>query len=572
MNLICDNETSIYFDEKLENIHDITNIKLFNENMNFGIFNLKTNNIDNIDNIDNINKNINSSKKIHHLVFNVDCSGSMSDTCNDNRSKMDHINHTIINMIDYLSNQKDIYVYISIFAFDDKIYSILENELISKLNYQDLISQVKQIRPKNMTNIELALNNSKDYIHKLQSNKTIDHNDENVDITHIFMTDGEANAGNLVAEDLLEIINKMSNLNIFIGFGIDHNAYLLKTLSSKQKNKYYFIDELEKAGYVYGEILHSIIYKIMNNVNIRVKNGLIYDWKNNQWVENIETDDLVMDINKVYHVLSDNTNNCQINISANNYITGDSFQVTIDNKKNYKKHDITKYIFRQRTQELMFEINEHNFNKNIINENFDKMMKKRKILDDYFKNRMRLLLNEMKQYSEQLLILNKNDDYKFMKMLCDDIYITLQTFNTKYAHMFSCSRQVSQGEQRSYSATCTPIARKSKDLDISCNSPRIKRTQNKLIDYDESFELYDDKDNEDDKDDNDDKENNLIKEPEIKNSVFLSNIFQCFDKSNAVQDDDDDDNYEVSQQTDNTYSNSLLLNIMKTCSSSIDDN
>lgn len=156
--------------------------------MKFGILNIKTNNF------------IDGEKKKQHVVFSVDCSGSMSDICNDRRSKMDHINHTIINMILFLVEHPEFVVYISVFAFDDKIYTIIENELISHDNFERLIQQVKQIRPKNMTNIEKALCNSKTYIQNLQKQYQCDNdfqddvnvikdNKKNITITHVFMTD-----------------------------------------------------------------------------------------------------------------------------------------------------------------------------------------------------------------------------------------------------------------------------------------------------------------------------------------------------------------------------------------------
>ena len=170
MDLISKNDSYIIFEKQdicKEIITDLKNM----ENMKFGILNIKTNN------------SINGEKKKQHIVFSVDCSGSMSDICNDRRSKMDHINHTIINMIMFLVEHPELEVHISVFAFDDKIYKIIENELISSDNFERLINQVKQIRPKNMTNIENALCNSKNYIQNLQKDRTI---------THIFMTDGDA--------------------------------------------------------------------------------------------------------------------------------------------------------------------------------------------------------------------------------------------------------------------------------------------------------------------------------------------------------------------------------------------
>ena len=39
----------------------------------------------------------------------------------------------------------------------------------------------------------------------------------------------------------------------------------------------YFIDKLENSGYVYGEILHDIVYRLLKNIQINVENGFIYE-------------------------------------------------------------------------------------------------------------------------------------------------------------------------------------------------------------------------------------------------------------------------------------------------------
>jgi hypothetical protein len=131
--------------------------------------------------------------------------------------------------------------------------------------------------------------------------------------------------------------------NIFVGFGLDHNAYLLKILSSSNKNKYYFIDALEKAGLVYGEILHSIIYKIFENISITIKGGYIYDWKKNVWSNDIVIDDLVSDINKVFHIISKNPSNCEVIIKGNNYLTNKHFESTIIGSVKTDNIDIVLY-------------------------------------------------------------------------------------------------------------------------------------------------------------------------------------------------------------------------------------
>ena len=60
-------------------------------------------------------------------------------------------------------------------------------------------------------------------------------------------------------------------------------------------------------------------------------------------------------------------------------------------------------------------------------------------------------MEEMKQY----MILNDMDN-KFIKNLCDDIYISYRTFSTKYGAMYTMARQSSQGTQRCYTVSQTP--------------------------------------------------------------------------------------------------------------------
>ena len=312
---------------------------LYNES-NFGIINLKL-------------KKTQPIQQKRHIIFSVDCSGSMSDICSDGRTKNHHSNHTLTNMIIYFAEHPELHVSISVFAFDGSIYNIIENEIVSKENLDKLIDSVKNIRPKDITNIEKALFNSREYI----ANYCL----QNIDtyVSHIFMTDGDATSGETLPSRLKEYVSPIVS-NMFIGFGIDHNAYLLKELDFDNKNNYYFIDSLEKSGLVYGEIIHSIIYRVLENTSISIVNGLLYDWKKNIWVDRIDIGDLVSENNKIYHVLSNKIEDCVCTINTKDCVTKETFQFTLQSEM--ENVDLTKYKYRQRTQELMYDVNVYNFN------------------------------------------------------------------------------------------------------------------------------------------------------------------------------------------------------------------
>jgi hypothetical protein len=598
--IISKSESKIIFDNQFVSEDDVfmvldgdnvkTNVHF--SKWKFGVMKLKINNIvENSENSENNDIENKQKNKRHHYVFTVDCSGSMSDRCNDNRTKMDHIIHTLINMIVYFAENIHLNVSITVFAFDDLIYQIIENIAVNKENLEELIEKVKQIRPKSMTDIEKALVNAKEYILKYCRDHVVDAGDstdgsasrEKIIVTHIFMTDGDATIGNNVPDELKKIIDigdvghvgDVSISNVFIGFGVDHNAHLLKCLSSENNNAYYFVDALEKAGLVYGEILHSIIFKILENTTVSVNNGYIYDWKKNIWDTKISIGDLVGDTNKLFHVLSDNPDDFTCLIQSNYCGSGDYFEFTIQSNLGLEGsvsfEDLTKYKYRQKTQELLFEVNEYNFssfsnfnnNNNAFNFTRGFKMEMSMEVDDETKEiqqnlkvKMKKLLDEMKNYIKTIGHVGEtSEDIKFMKLLCDDIYICLQTFNTNYGAMFSCSRQTSQGAQRCYSATQTPyIGRNNSfndhdyanDDDLCLNTPlKLKRSNNIRIaglGVNDIPKLF--------LEQVDDNTNDSI--PYFSNNICA-------------------DDYQVSDQIDNPYSTSSILSLMRSCSTNVDE-
>ena len=361
------------------------------------------------------------------LLFQIDCSGSMQDKCSDGRTKMQHTLHTLKNMIHFLKENPSLKVQITIHAFDEKIYKIVDHTPVNEDTCDQILLKIETIRPRNATNIEKALKDVNEYFTSLQ---------DDCEKVSIFMTDGQATAGNQSNSHLRSCVND-SITNIFIGFGLDHDARLLKTISSGEKSSYYFIDKLENAGLVYGEILHALIYKFLEKVTISVTNGLIYDYKTNTWTTSLYVGNIVSEASKFYQLTSESPAECVVQVTG--FKVDDDIEFTTIVPVQEEPVDLTNYMYRQRTQELLFKVNEFN-----AEEDIKDMKDLRSKLHDFFE--------ELKKYMAD----NQLEENILLKNLCDDIYICYRTFGTNYGFMYCAARECSQGQQRAYTATQLP--------------------------------------------------------------------------------------------------------------------
>jgi hypothetical protein len=396
------------------------------KNAYFGILNLQANSTP-------------LSTETHELIIMVDCSGSMSDECSDGRNKMQHIIHTLKNIVLYFKENPVIHAYLTIHSFDDTIREVIPRSNITNENFNSIIDNINLIVPRLSTNIELALINVKEVITQLEPS----HN-----ICTIFMTDGEATSGVRRAEILKELVDT-SVKNIFVGFGIGHDSYLLNTLSSGKKSEYYFIDKLENSGFVYGEIIHGIVYKLLSNIEVSIENGLIYNYKENKWVESIYIGEITSEQNKIYNVITCDPNNCCA------HLTGSVKEYLIDYSISAQDsdEDLTKYIYRQRTLThlcAVTEFLERKKSKNFGVFKFNHLNDKEE--EKNMKETLYKFLQEMKEYMKDKNILED----AFIKNLCDDIYISYKTLGTKYGNMFNIARRTSQGNQRCYTVNQLP--------------------------------------------------------------------------------------------------------------------
>ena len=432
----------------------------------FGILNMKANSVA-------------VTTKPQDLIFSIDNSGSMSDLCSDGRTKMRHILHTLTNMVHYFNDNPLINANITIFTFDNTVCKIIERTSVTPENICEIVSMIDKIRPLSSTNIESALINGTEYISELKNLYP------DTEISHIFMTDGDATSGSTDLAVLRGLVDR-SVRNAFVGFGIGHDANLLNSLGGNTNCSYHFIDKLETAGFVYGEILHEILYKSLKKGMLEIKNGLIYNYISNLWTDKLFIGDIIGESDKTYHIISDNPSCCIINISGTNYkedidLQPDYNTIVFFDEDINNNIDLAKYIFRHRTLQLLFEANEfetETFNKNYsdtdtnnptcgrargLSRGFNSGLSINTLMNNPesnqkesdLKRKLFDFITEIKKYMSD----NHQTNDKFLKNLCDDIYISYSTLGSKYGQMYTAARQTSQGTQRCYNVTETPNMR-----------------------------------------------------------------------------------------------------------------
>jgi len=497
------------------------------------------------------------------IFFNVDCSASMSDTCSDGRTKMQHIIHTLNNILQVFSTMEDTECYIAVDIFDHDIKTIFDFTQITSNNVNTHIEMISTIYPNGSTDIEKSLLNAKtkinSYIEKNPTHK----------IVHIQLTDGDATAGCNDPDKLAEIVDERYT-NIFIGFGNTHNSFMLNTLANKKYGEYLFVDKIENAGFVYGEIVNNMVYSLIEDGYIEVEDGEIYDWKKNNWTNKLVIPKIAGDIKKTYHIRCDDIEEIDINIhgrliGSNNIellCNVDPLPDLIDFNTNIvEPNDLTQYMYRQKVQEILYMINEFNTNDKKVhidnqfstpirnNNNYHRDTKME------IRQNVKTLFTHLKKYRYSL---NQDEKEKkqFIKVLMDDLYVSYKTMGNHTSHMYSCARQTSQGRQYSYNVTNIEeeeqpnfrMKRFPNGRIFNIQSTPLKRSNNILC------QCLEDEENE--------SIVNISKRLDFENDEYA----EIFREHDIEENCDEFDDFVLSQNTDTTYTTPSIVNMMRSVS------
>ena len=434
--------------------------KLFSDpEWKFGVFNL------------HIRPEIPITSKHLHLFFTIDSSGSMSDVCSDGLTKMQHIHYTLENMINIFYETPNCNISIHVQSFDTDIEKHIQDvSNIKEENLELMINKIQQIVPKGSTNIELALNSAFQQITEYSLNN-LEH-----EIIHLFLTDGKISDG-ISDKELLRNMLPTCCSNIFIGYGLEHDSNLLSFLGNTKNNDYRFIDALDKAGLVYGEIIHGILYKAITDVTIKTYGCEIYNYQTNDWSDELFIGNLLSEQKKTYHIRSKTPKTCYIIVLGKTIIQTKQFQILHQEiEKQAICHPILSlfetnldiFMFRQRTQELLYECKTYSEKNNLLRRQnilcrFSGFMDNKESVkneenneennEEKIKSTIKTKLSDFRTLMLKYMKDNQIETNPIMKMLCDDIYICIRTIGTSLDNMFSYARQSSQGRQQTYACS-----------------------------------------------------------------------------------------------------------------------
>lgn len=296
-------------------------------------------------------------------IITVDRSASMNDQCEDGKVKMDHIKHTLLNMLDYFVQFKDIEQTLTLIIFDHEVEILLSQVKICEELLESFSDLLAKTTPRGQTNIEAALQTAS-LVPDCKGDRLV----------HIFMTDGRITSGKTRLEDIKKALVYEKNgrpfSNVFVGYGCDHDAMLLRELGSVSGGDYYFVESLENAGFVYGEIVYNYFYTYIENVVVGVEGGLIYDYVENKWKDALRIDSLPSGKERVWHLMAfadggAGASAVPFRVSCQFNKLNNSSRWEIYPKIYYPSHDtactdtgVEKYYWRQLTQELLAETKE----------------------------------------------------------------------------------------------------------------------------------------------------------------------------------------------------------------------
>ena len=461
-------------------------------------------------------ENLSATHQIH-WIFTVDRSGSMSEVDDTGSSsvkytRLDYIKHTLKNLLMHIVKNIEHSNLLTLQIFDHDCEFIIKNMVITPLDI-GLINNIYNtyiapIETRGSTDIYKAIDCANSHILSVLENPET----SNYCPAHIFLTDGDATIGVTNKEQIADLcfsqernlIPITQTLNIpppkfsIIGFGTDHNSYLLQKIEDiTTYGNYSFVDNYERAGMIYGEIASDIMQEAYYGITITsYTDTKLFNFKTNQWCNQIQIPSLSFEMTKNIHLLCDweftNSNNNDtvphniiVEMSSPEFKINDNIipstqtelQYTDENQStlvnNEINHNLIKFRFRHSVLCFLYDIKE-NINQlttlqniPLYTLNHDERQANLELINQLVEKSFIIkedcieTITAIKEWMEETN--NKRD--LMLNQICEDLYIAIRSLtkneygneygfnNTFNSHMYINSRLNSQGHQRGYSVS-----------------------------------------------------------------------------------------------------------------------
>ena len=391
------------------------------------------------------------------IIVVVDLSGSMDDRgassgkIKTRESKLDQLKFVLKNIARFIANNTNGNVWFKLIGFSYNVFTIIPSKIITKENIAEIIARIDSMYADDSTNIEKAL---------ITTNY-----DPVIPNCHILLlSDGEATCGNTDPNELAKLVNPNAT-NSFLGFGLEHDPYMFNILAGTLNSSYYFIQDKEKAGVAYGEILYGALHNRYTGIVAVARNCELYDYKMGKWTDKLYIGRLASSDVKKYHIRKiDGANDVDIHID----ILTEESAVICSAQFDGSYNNLIEMMYRLRTLELLYKVAMFEKDKDVdsvddesADDNFSIQKPSAFTIeavedtdDKRYTKRLTELKNELKQHLYEMTEYMKTiNDKQFIKNLCDDIAIVLKTIGTQYGEMLTYSRQHSQGEERAHQVT-----------------------------------------------------------------------------------------------------------------------
>ena len=274
-------------------------------------------------------------QKIRVIMYcSIDSSGSMGDyailghhnnSSSGPKTKMDFVHVTLTNMVDYIVEESTVSphveFYLALVKFHSRATCVLLPTRVTSENRLTLIQTIKEILPTGGTNFMKCFTEMSHLISNESTHIPRDDSipDAFVHRIHLFLTDGSNNEGDKSLQALTNALKvqyqdisaspspptlmttKKQPIQVMVGYGTDHDSSALSNLCAQfPDSKQWFIDDIEKTGCIFGEILWSAVNAAYTGVSL-VSNAEFYDFSTMKWTNAMSLGDFAYESNRTFY-------------------------------------------------------------------------------------------------------------------------------------------------------------------------------------------------------------------------------------------------------------------------------